>query len=67
MGSKSAVLGMGKPVDVELGVGGGAGGLEIARDGSGGGGRMLPMPAPFSLQGTAYRTDVAPTGDDERR
>jgi hypothetical protein len=27
------------------------------------GGRMLPTPAPFSLQ----RTDVAPTGDEEWR
>ena len=47
------MLGMGKPVDVELDVGGGEGGLEIARDGSGGGERMLPTPAPFSLQGVA--------------
>jgi hypothetical protein len=46
------VLGMGKPVDVELGVGG-AGGLEIARDGNDGGGRMLPTHALFSLQGAA--------------
>jgi hypothetical protein len=27
------------------------------------GGRMLSMPAPFSMQ----RTDVAPTGEEERR